>query len=257
MPYEPIPDDELNETERLLMPAGRDPAATDKLLAALPGIAVYGFLLVPDPAHPLAAAIADSWSLLDHRSGPHVALVAFEPPRQWAAATVAAWRDRLGTDFAATWTDWQASYGLEPGAAYDYVDAFRTDPPLRNSDLPCLVLFCDPVERRAIVSPVPDWPAADLAQFLGSVVDTLVDHVGDPVAERLDNLAAELTAPGAVFRSRLGRLVHKALDWAKAHPAKIVTAVVDLALLLGTGNVLPLSATAVAVLKEAKSDLGT
>jgi hypothetical protein len=257
MPYEPIPRDQQEEDERMLLPAGRSPQATATILGKLDEVAVYGFLLVPDPDHPVGAAVRDNWPLLDHRSGPHVALVAFEPPTTWAPAIVDRWRRQLGESFDATWAGWQQSYGLEPGAAYDYLDRFGVHPPLRAADLPCLVLFCDPQERRAVVRPIPDWAPEEVRDFLEATIDTILEHVDDPRSERLDNLAAALTSPGSGFRMTLGRLLQRALEYVKEHPVLIVTTTLSAVAALGTANVLPLSAAAVAALTALHDDLKT
>ena len=254
MPYEPIPEDELYESERVLMPAGRNVETTTRLLSRLPDVGAYGFLLTPDPDHPFAGVVRDKWSQLDHRSGGRFALVAFEPPAQWAAAIIDRWRATLGADFDATWADWQQSYGLEPGVAYDYVDYFRADPPLRAADLPCIVIFCDAQQRRAIIRPIPDWPAEELFAFLCGVIDTVVEHLDVPADRRLDDLATALTSPDARFRSTLGHVAGRALDYLKRNPAKVVTTVLSAVLALGTANVLPLSAAVIAALTAVKGD---
>ena len=53
MPYEPIPEDELYESERVLMPAGRNVETTTRLLSRLPDVGAYGFLLTPGPRPPV------------------------------------------------------------------------------------------------------------------------------------------------------------------------------------------------------------
>ncbi len=248
MPYEPIPSDELVERERIIMPPGRSREATTRLLAQLPDVAAYGFLLTPDLRHPAAAVVRDRWSELDHRSGSRFALVAFQPPATWARSLVDRWRADLGPDFDQAWQDWQDGYGLEAGAAYDYLDYFKTDPPLRAADLPCLVIFTSLTDRHAIVRPLPDWSEDEVFAFLGAIIDETLQQLDAPPAERLDRLRAALTAPGAQTRATLGHLADRAFGYLKAHPAIAVTTALNVVIALGTGNVLPLGLAVLKVL---------
>jgi hypothetical protein len=248
LPYDPIPDDQLESTERLILPAvivPGDPDATAKVLSRLTDIGAFAFLLTPDLNHPLATVVRQRWSEIHHRSGDHFALVAFAPPAEWAEAIVDQWRVKLGDQFDAIWARWQKGYGLEAGAAYDYIDRFKTQPPLRPDDLPCIVIFCDPNDNRAIVRAVPNWPAADLFGFLCGIIDTVTEHLSDPIDRRLDELAKALTSPGARFRTVLGHYAGKAFDYCKAHPAKVVG--VALSGVLAFNPVLALSAAGVQV----------
>ena len=251
-PYIPLSDAELEFDKRFNVPAGPSPAATRALLAKLEGIRAYAFLLLPDPKHPLAQVVSDHWDLLDHRGGDRLALVVFQPPKEWAAASVDRWKGRLGDDFAATWQQWQSGYGLEPGAAYDYVGEFKTTPPLTAGDLPCVVVTCDLEQPEAIVRSVPNWPAGDLLGFLSDVIDVVVAHLDDPIETRLDAIAHDLTSTQAKARASLGRISHKVVDYVVANPIKVVTLGIDLALALATGGVLPLAAGVTNLLKQVR-----
>jgi hypothetical protein len=253
MPYE-SPED-LTPPSRRVVPVARDPEATGRLLARLKDVGAYAFLLVPDPKHPLAEVIRTRWNELDHRSGRQVALVAFEPPTEWAAAIIDGWKQTLGPDFDAAWADWQSGYGLEAGVAYDYVEYFQTDPPLRARDLPCIVVFTDAQERRAVVRSVPQWTPDELFVFLCGVLDAIEDSLGLPPGERLGALARSLTGAGPRWKAALGHLVGRATAYVTENPAKVVTTVISAVLALTGAGVLPLSAAVVSGLTEARDDL--
>ena len=242
MPYEPIPPDELVEPERRLMPAGRTKEATTRLLARLPDVAAYGFFLIPDTRHPAAAVLRDRWSELDHRSGNRFALVAFQPPAAWAKSLTDRWRADLGPEFEQAWQDWQDGYGLEPGAAYDYLGHFTTDPPLRAADLPCLVIFTSLEDRTAIVRPIPDWTEDEIFGFLCAVIDQVLEHLDTPAGQRVEALRVALTAPSARMRTTLGHLADRTVGYLMANPATVVATALGVVIALGTGNILPLSA---------------
>ncbi len=247
-PYVPIPDDDLEPDERLNVPAGPSPAATRLLLSKLPDIRAYAFLLLPDPKHPLAQVVSEHWDELDHRGGDRLALVVFQPPKEWAAAAVDRWKERLGEDFGATWAQWQSSYGLEAGVAYDYLTEFKTDPPLSADDLPCIVITCDLQQPTAIVRSVPGWPVSELLGFLEDVIDAINEHADDPLNSRLNGIAEELTSTRAKVRAEAGHVAHGVADYVTAHPVKVVTLGINLVLALATGNVLPLAAGLTGVL---------
>ncbi len=252
MAYQPIPPSELVDKQRIAVLIGRSQEATTQLLARLPDVAAYGFLLIPDSQQPAAAVVRDRWSELDHRSGNRFALVAFQPPAVWARALVERWKTDLGPDFDPAWQDWQDGYGLEPGAAYDYLDYFQTEPPLRAADLPCLVIFTSLTDRQAIVRPLPNWSQANLFDLLGAIIDEVREQLDAPPAERLDRLRAALTSPGARTRATLGHLADQALAYLKAHPATAVVSALSVVIALGTGNVLPLAPTVLKVLTDVR-----
>ena len=122
------------EYERIVMLPGRTKEATEELLRKLPDIKVFGLLLVSDPSHPINNVIRNRWSELHHLTGNNIALVAFQPPAQWAPSLEDYWREQLGSSFQQTWADWQSGRGLEAGVALDYLDLVR-EPKLKPSDL--------------------------------------------------------------------------------------------------------------------------
>lgn len=252
MSYQGIPEEDLIEDERGMLPAGRTVAATDTLLAKLPDVAIYGFLLCADPQHPLNKVVSERWSELDHRSGERVAIVAFEPPKEWAEGIVERWRLTFGDKFDETWADWERGRGLEPGAAFDYLGSFKTDPPLRPADLPCLVLFSDLNDRRAVVRPLPAWPTQDLFALLNGLIDQITECAQLPAPDRLEALATALTTPSAKMKTSFGRLANRSVDYLRSHPATVVITAISVVLALGSASVLPLSIGMIAALKEVR-----
>lgn len=123
---------------------------------------------------------------------------------------------------------------------------FKTGPPLRADDLPCIAIFCDPKENRAIVRAVPNWSPDDLFGFLCGIIDTINDHVAGPIDRRLDKLANSLNTPGVRARTFFGHYFHNAYDYCKSHPAKVVG--VALSAVLAFNPVLALSAAGVEVM---------
>jgi len=251
MPYEGIPEDQLESEERALLPAARQRDATEEILRSLPEVTVFGLLLVSDPNHPLVRVIRNRWSELHHLTGRTIALVAFQPPATWAPSLEDYWRQQLGSSFDRVWADWHSGRGLEPGAAFDYLDLIE-DPKLTPSQLPCLALFADLNDREAVVRPLPSWDEASLFKLLENILQTVRECGEKAPEERLNCLRKELTSPKARALASLGHYTDQASDYLREHPALVVTTTISFVLALATGNVLPLSPALIGTLKAVK-----
>jgi hypothetical protein len=252
MSYEPIPEDELKQETRSLAPALSDKEATMALLERLPDVAVFGMLLLPDPRHPAAQMLRARWTELHNLTGPRFLLVVFEPAPAWTEGLRDFWQRELGDAFTETWARWQRP--IDAGTAYSYLDLF-TAPRIKPSELPCLVLFTDPLERRAVVRPLPDWDPESLYRLFVGICETVQECADLPPAERLAALQRGLSAPGARFRAALGHAAERALAYLRQNPAHVAATAIGVVLALASGNVLPLGATVVGVLKALKDML--
>ncbi len=240
------------EYERIVMLPGRTKEATEELLRKLPDIKVFGLLLVSDPSHPINNVIRNRWSELHHLTGNNIALVAFQPPAQWAPSLEDYWREQLGSSFQQTWADWQSGRGLEAGVALDYLDLVR-EPKLKPSDLPCLALFTSLDDTTAVIRSVPRWDEDSLFNLITTILETVRECAAATDNERLECLRKRLTSPEVLALTTVGHAGQKISDYLRQHPALVVTTSVNFVLALATGNVLPLSVTVVAVLKVVKN----
>ena len=237
-----------SELVKNLLPPLHEQEATVALLERLPGAKVYGLLLNANPKHPIADAISAHWSEFHHASGPDVLLVAFQPPATWSEALKEHWKKQLGKDFEKTWKQWQS---VDSGAAYDYVDLFD-DPRIEASAFPCLVLFTDLQERRAVVRSLPAWDSESLYKLLLAMMIDIRSCAEQPADVRFECLRKSLTSPSARARDALGHLKDKGFQYLREHPAQAVTTTVTVVLALGSAGVLPLTAAAVTVLTIVK-----
>lgn len=237
----------------LLLPfeggGGGGVSSTDEVVKSIPDVYVYGFLLSSSPHDSVSRMVAERWLDLHHLTGDNFVLVVFHPPDQLAERFRAYWRKRLGPSFGKAWKEWKGLRG--EGLAYDYLDYFK--PKLKHSQLPCLILFTDPEERRAVVRPIPDWDVDSLYQFVVGIAETVHESYESPLAERLEFLRKRLTSPTARTRAYLGHVKSKAVDYMKKNPAKVAVTTASLLLSLSTANVLPLAPAFIAVLSEVKS----
>jgi hypothetical protein len=247
-----ISEDQLEpEDERIILPAPRTKEAAEELLRALPDIKVFGLLLVSNPGHPINNVIRNRWSELHHLTGNSIALVAFQPPVQWAPSLEDFWREQLGSSFQQTWADWQSGRGLEGGVALDYLDLVR-EPQLKPSDLPCLALFTSLDDTRAVIRPLPNWDEDSLFNLMTTILKTVGECAAETESERLDCLRKRLTSPQVHAWTTLGHVGQQIYDYLRQHPALAVTTSVSVVLALATGNVLPLSVAVVEALKIVK-----
>ena len=251
-PY--IRQEDLVSAERRVIPAAREGQATEAMLRRIGDVAVYGLLLTPSTDDVLSRVVRARWSELHHRSGGKVLLVAFTPPDAWPDALVDSWRKELGDDFESLWADWERGYGLEGGAALEYL-GFTSEPKIDAKDLPCVVVFTDLQDRRAVVRRLPEWSEKDLYDLLCALVDVMVAGADVAPEHRLEWLRDELTSPGARARATLGHLFDKTHEFLRRHPAVVASTAISLVVALATANVLPLSASALAALKEARGAL--
>ncbi|MGA3402502.1 MAG: hypothetical protein ABSC95_25100 [Acetobacteraceae bacterium] len=251
MSYVPIPDEFVQpEPEKSLALALRVKKATEALLASVPNVAVYGFLLSADPKHPLSKVVSERWSQLHHLTGDKILLVAFDPPKEWAAGIEDYWKQQLGASFKSVWRDWQQGRGVEPGVAYQYLDLFSE--PIQPESLPCLVFFTDLTNRQAVVRSIPNWDEDSLFKFLVAQLEAVRACCDTPAPDRLECLRTSLTSPTAIAGTYLGHLATQITDYVRQNPAKVVVASLGLVIALGTGNVLPLGATAITALTAVK-----
>ena len=245
MAYKGIPEDELKpQRERIMFPAFREKQASLELMNRFPDVAVYGLLLTDNPDHPLSKLVEKRWSQLHHMTGSRIMLAAFQPPASWSGGLKEFWREKLGKDFKSVWKEWEK--GVDAGLSFDYLELFE-EPRIELSQLPCLALFTDPQERKAVVRSLPDWDEDRLYKLLTGLFEEVRACADREKNERLECLERSLTSPGAVFRDHAGHLADKALRYLKGHPAKVALTSLSFVLALATANVLPLSATVISV----------
>jgi hypothetical protein len=230
----------------------KEKKATLKLIKQVPDVAVYGFLLSTDLDDSLAEMVKKRWSELHHLTGERFLLGVFQPPAKWEASYRTYWRKHLGKDFDRIWREWQEFAG--GGVAYDYLDLFK--PKLKPSQLPCLVLFTDPMERKAVIRLLPKWDVESLYQLFIYMVEAIDECSDCPKERRLECLRKSLTSPSARTIAYFGYFKRKALDYLRKHPAKAFVTTASLVAALGTGSILPLAPGALEVLKALKKALG-
>ena len=224
---------------------------TIELMKQLTNVTAYGMLLLDDPKHPMAELVRERWSEINALTGDHFMVFAFERPAEWTKNYLQYWQAKLGPDFKTTWKKWQDP--PDPGAAYGYLSLFK--PPLTPKQLPCLVLFTDPLEREVVVRPIPDWDKDSLFNLLKGIATVVQQSTDKPQAERLEWLRQELTSPGARFKSAAGHIASLAIDYFKEHPAVVVSTAISLALGLSGAGVFALPTAAVPVLSVLKDTL--
>lgn len=243
-----IPEDYLVENERNLMLAKPEKLATLDLIKRFPDVAVYGLLLTHDPKHPLSQLVRERWTELHHLTGQKFLLVAFQPPDEWSDHLKNFWKKQLGDSYEQTWQDWQK--GLDFGVAYDYLDLFEN--PIKLSQLPCLVLFTDLEERKAVVRSIPNWDSDSLFKLITGMLESISKCYEQRQEERLDCLKNSLTSPSTRTLTQLAHMQDQVIDYFKKNPAQPVTITVSLVLALATANVLPLSIPMAFFLKAVK-----
>jgi len=250
MSNRPLADDfEEQENERSLMGIMPTAQATLEQLKRFRDVTVYGFLLNPDPTRPLAQVMRERWTEIHHLTGERVMIVATEVPDKWSDNLKEYWKNKLGTDYGKVWQEWQRR--PDAGVAFQYMDLFS--PHLDQSQLPCLVLFTNPEELRAVVRPLPDWDADSLFHLLRNLLGAIRKCAEQPdEAKRLECLEHSLTSPVALVSADLDYMKDKAVDYIKHHPAQVMTTTIGFVLALATGNVLALSPVAVTILKAVK-----
>jgi hypothetical protein len=225
--------------------------ATLELMKQFPNVAAYGMLLLDDPKHPMAELVRERWSEINNLTGDRFPLFSFERPVEWTQNYVQYWRNKMGDQFETNWKKWQEA--SDPGTAYTYMSLFK--PALTPRDLPCLVLFTDPEERKVAVRPIPNWDEDSLYDLLKGIVTVVQESADRPKEERLVWLAEELTSPGARFRAAAGHAGTKALDYCKQHPAQVASTTISLVLALSGAGLFALPPAAVAIIKVLKDTI--
>ena len=254
MPYKPIPEKDLHVDEKAMVPAWRDPAKTKELLGQLSDVKVYGLLLSADSKGALAEVVRTRWSELHHLSGDEFAVVAFDTPKEWNSSLEEYWKGQLGDRFNEVWGDWEKGRGLEAGAAFDWRDLF--DPPIAAKDLPCLVLFTALDSKEAVVRSIPNWDAEAIYRFLMAQFEAVADCCNRPPEDRLTCLRGSVGSMSGKLQTYMGHYAGDAWQYLKEHPTTVALTSVNLLVALGTGNVIPLTGTALAALKAVAGVFG-
>jgi hypothetical protein len=254
MSYE-SPKGPIESEKRIMVPAlpimDGEVNATLELMKQFPNVVAYGMLLLDNPKHAMAQLVRKKWSEISNLTGDRFVLFSFERPATWTENYVCYWRNRLGSEFEPTWKKWQDA--VDPGTAYSYMSLFK--PALTPNDLPCLVLFTDPEERKGVIRPIPDWDEDSLFDLLRAIATTVQESADKPKEERLEWLAEELTSPSARFRASAGHAGSLALDYCKQHPAKVASIGISLVLALSGAGVLVLPPALVAVINVLKDTI--
>ena len=237
-----------DEEERVITISESNPQDTLELIKRFPDVAVYGLLLTQDPKHPISQMLRDRWSRLHHLTGSRFLLVVFQPPSDWSENIKDFWKEQLGEDFEKTWQYWQK--GLDSGIAYDYLDLFES--PIKPSQLPCLVLFTDPVKRNAVIVSIPNWDVDSLYRFFTGMVEAIKECYKLQPDKRLECIRSSLASPNAKILSQLDHMKDMTAEYLKQNPAQTIITTVSFVLALATANVLPLSLSIVSILKVVK-----
>lgn len=238
-------------SKAIMEPTGSDPQATLEQIKKFKDVTVYGFLLNPDPKHPLEKVLKERWAEIHHLTGEKVMIVATGAPAAYSDDLKEYWKAKLGDDFEKVWAEWKKA--PDAGVAYDYLDIF--EPRLEPSQLPCLVLFTNADKREALVRSLPSWDADDLFQLLKnifSVVRECAELVDE--AERLERLRS-LTSTSAVILDHLDHIKDEAAEYIEKNPTKVVTTAISFVLALASGHVIALGSAAVTILKAIKDAL--
>ena len=229
-----------SEEEKALIIAEMTKKATEEILNKVPGVAVYGLLLVPDPTHPLAKTVQDHFYELHHLTGEKFLLGVFQPPAQWSEGFKDYWRNKLGNDFESTWQSWQR--GLEPGVSYDYTDLFEE--PLKDSQLPCLALFTDLKEKKAIVRSLPKWNEDEELKLLINIFEKVKDCCNYSEDQRMGCLQRSLNSPQSLVSDNLAYMKDKAIDYLTKNPTEVLIYSINFIEALAGAGFLPISVTA-------------
>lgn len=233
--------------ERGLIQPQDDERTTIKLLENFKDVSVYGFLLNPDPNHPLEQVIRERWMEMHYLTGEKIMIVATGAPVEYSENLKNYWKEKLGADFEKTWQVWQRK--PDAGVAYQYLERFN----LKESQLPCLVLYTDPGEKQAVVRSLPPWDVKSLYRLLKNLLEATRQCTAQvDEEERLMCLADSLTSPSVVILDNLDYVKDKALGYIKEHPAEILKTTASFALALVSGNVIALGPSAVAILEKIK-----
>ncbi|XGB40346.1 MAG: hypothetical protein LVT47_06715 [Cyanobacteria bacterium LVE1205-1] len=102
------------------IPVSKNVHATLEQLKKFNDVNIYGFLLNPDPKHPVAQVLKERWSEIHYLTGEKVMLVVTEAPKEWSDNLKNYWRRKLGDDFKNIWREWQKK--PDAGIAFQYMD---------------------------------------------------------------------------------------------------------------------------------------
>jgi len=221
----------------------------NNLFKKVDGVSVYGLLLTTDTKHPLSKVVSERWYELHNLTGPKFLLVAFHPPLEWLETYRDYWKKELGDDFENIWDRWNCSY--EPGVAYRYLDFF--EPKLKLSEFPCLVLFTsveDLEKQKVVVRSLPEWDTDSLYQLLIGMTESILECCDKPIDERMECLRSSLTSPTARSLIYYKHFKNISLDYMKKNPAKVIGLTAGFILSLANSSILPIGATAVAILRK-------
>jgi hypothetical protein len=249
MPYEPLPKDSLGLPERKITTPLRDRLDNQKLLDSLDRFPAYGLLLIADPAHPMAKLVRGRWDQLNNMTGERFLLLAFQAPESYSKDFEDSWRKELGGEFAQVWDKWNKEKASS-NDAYDYRRMFDGQV-IRREDMPCLAVFTHPQAKSAAVLQIPDWTEDELWTFLEGVCDTIDSCADEPDPnKRLQALKRGLTSFPAQARQKVGHLADRATAYITAHPVKVVTTSLSVAVALATGHLIPVGAAGIGFMKD-------
>jgi hypothetical protein len=210
---------------------------------------VYGLLLNVDTNHPIAQVTAKRWDQLHHLTGDSIVVVAFQPPKTFSQDFRDYWREKLGArEYEKAMKAWKKPV---EGRAYDY-SGFLEGLRIKETQLPCMVLFTDPHAHEAAIRPIPNWPEDDLYDLLEAIFTDAKECGQLPEAERLEWLKDKLTSPTRRAKDEVGHLTDEAFDYCKAHPAWVALTAISFVIALSTGGILPLTPAIIGILKALK-----
>lgn len=215
-----------------------------------PHMDIYGLLISPDPNHPLSKVIINHWNNIHHATGDNILIILFQPPKELTENYKIYWRERLGNKFEKIFNSWQEV--PEQGVAYRFIDLFE-EPKIKLTQLPCLVLFTDINDRRAVVRSIPNLAHDKLYIFLLGLFDEMKRCCvnGTSPEIRLKCLERALTSPSAEIKVRLGDMT----DYLKNNPAQTIITAISFLLALASQNLIPLTPAVIQALMSLRDSV--
>jgi hypothetical protein len=205
-------------------------------IAKHPKMLVYGLLLSQDPTHPITDVINDHWYDIHYATGDDILIILYQAPPIWIENYKNYWKNRIEyPHFDKVWERWQG--GIEPGIAYSDIDLFN--PKIKLTQLPCLALFTDINDRKAVIRSLPFLEPNSLYKFLLAIfeeIKTCCENQEDSDL-RSNCLRNALTSPSARVKEKMGDIA----IFLEQHPAQISFTAISFLLALASQNLLPLA----------------
>lgn len=219
------------------------------------GFNTYGILLSDDPNHNISQVIDKYWNEIHELTGKKFLFATNQVPSKWNEYYKNDLKEILGDAYDQKMEKWKN--GVKPGLVFDFLKKFN-DTEITLSQLPCLVVFTNPDTPKAVIRNIPNWEVDYLYKFIKGVLWTIrecseaQDKSDD---ERLELLEETLKYPTADAEAYYDYAKDRVLDYIKKNPAEIIKTGFSFVAALATGNLLPLSDTAIKIIKILKDTI--